>query len=230
MAEAEIREGISVKGSTKERILHTAARLFSERGFDNVSLRDITTGADVNIAAVNYHFGSKVGLLTDVFDHYAAPVNTARLMLLDECDEKHGDAPPAVEDILWALLSPVFHAPASGNEGRYFRQMLGRMSSNSNPDVRRILFNTFDTVSGRFVDMMSRACPDLPKEELFWRLTCVYGAMMYAQADNGRIRTLAGDSFDSTNMDDALKYMIPFLTAGFTLPPGEKSGEKPSAG
>ena len=46
--------------------------------------------------------------------------------------------------------------------------------------------------------------------------------MMYAQADNGRIRTLAGDSFDSTNMDDALKYMIPFLTAGFTQPPGSK--------
>ncbi|MFT5489425.1 MAG: AcrR family transcriptional regulator [Paracoccaceae bacterium] len=224
MAEADIRADRSVTGSTKERILHTAARLFSERGFDNVSLRDITTGADVNIAAVNYHFGSKVGLLTDVFDHYAAPVNAARLVLLDECDRKHGDGTPAVEDILWALLSPVFHAPASGDEGRYFRQMLGRMSSNSNPDVRRILFNTFDTVSGRFVDMMSRACPDLPKEELFWRLTCVYGAMMYAQADNGRIRTLAGDSFDSTNMDDALKYMIPFLTAGFTLPPGTKPG------
>ena len=51
MAEAEIREDRSVSGSTKERILHTAARLFSERGFDNVSLRDITTGADVNIAA-----------------------------------------------------------------------------------------------------------------------------------------------------------------------------------
>ena len=222
MADAGIHEEFSVTGSTKERILRTAARLFSERGFDNVSLRDITTIADVNIAAVNYHFGSKIGLVAYVFDHYAAPVNAARLKLLDECDQKCGDAPPAVEDILWALLSPVFHAPANGDEGRHFRQMLGRMSSNSNPDVRSILFNTFDIVSARFVDMMSRACPGLPKEELFWRLTCVYGAMMYAQADNGRIRTLSGNSFDSTNMDDALKYMIPFLTAGFTLPPGGK--------
>jgi len=222
MAETDIRSDGSVSGSTKERIRHTAARMFSEHGFDNVSLRDITTGATVNIAAVNYHFGSKVGLLTDVFAEYAAPVNVARLKLLDECEEKAGDGPPAVADILWALLSPAFHAPDSGIEGRYFRQMLGRMSSSSNPDVRRILFNTFDVVSSRFVDLMSRACPDLPREELFWRLTCVYGAMMYAQADNGRIRTLAGDSFDSTNMDDALKYMIPFLTAGFTQPPGSK--------
>jgi AcrR family transcriptional regulator len=222
MADAGIHEDFSVTGSTKERILRTAACLFSERGFDNVSLRDITTIADVNIAAVNYHFGSKIGLVAYVFDHYAAPVNAARLKLLDECDQKCGDALPAVEDILWALLSPVFHAPANGDEGRHFRQMLGRMSSNSNPDVRSILFNTFDIVSARFVDMMSRACPGLPKEELFWRLTCVYGAMMYAQADNGRIRTLSGNSFDSTNMDDALKYMIPFLTAGFTLPPGGK--------
>ena len=224
MAATDIRsdESVSVSVSTKERIRHTAARMFSEHGFDNVSLRDITTGAGVNIAAVNYHFGSKVGLLTDVFAEYAAPVNVARLKLLDECERKVRDGAPAVADILWALLSPAFHAPDSGTEGRYFRQMLGRMSSSSNPDVRRILFNTFDVVSSRFVDLMSRACPDLPREELFWRLTCVYGAMMYAQADNGRIRTLAGDSFDSTNMDDALKYMIPFLTAGFTQPPGSK--------
>ena len=216
----------TASGSTRERILHTAARLFSEGGFDNISLRDITTDADVNIAAVNYHFGSKVGLLNVVFEHYATPVNAARMELLDECDRRRGDNPPAVEDILWALLSPAFHAPASGDEGRYFRRMLGRMSSSANPDVRRILFSTFDTVAARFVDMMARACPDLPKEELFWRLTCVYGSMMYAQADNGRIRTLAGDSFDSTKMDDALKYMIPFLTAGFTLPPSTKSGSR----
>jgi AcrR family transcriptional regulator len=222
MTEAALRDESFVTGSTKNRIRQTAARMFSERGFDNVSLRDITTGAGVNIAAVNYHFGSKVGLLTDVFERYATPVNKARLELLDECERKSGDSPPGVSDILWALLSPAFHAPDSGTEGRYFHQMLGRMSSSSNPDVRRILFNTFDVVASRFVDMMSRACPDLSREELFWRLTCVYGAMMYAQADNGRIRTLAGESFDSTNMDDALKYMIPFLTAGFTLPPGAK--------
>lgn len=226
MAEAALNVDPQVAGSTKERILHTAARLFSERGFQNVSLRDITTAAHVNIAAVNYHFGSKVGLLADVFEEYAAPVNSARLKLLDECAAKAGDGRPDVSDILWALLSPAFHAPDSGIEGQYFRRMLGRMSSSSNPDVRRILFETFDAVSTRFVDMMSRACPDLPREELFWRLTCVYGAMMYAQADNGRIRTLAGDSFNSTNMDDALKYMIPFLAAGFTLPPGTTSGTK----
>ena len=222
MTESEMRVEGSVSGSTKERILHTAARMFSEHGFDNVSLRDITTGAEVNIAAVNYHFGSKVGLLTAVFGEYAAPVNAARLQLLDDCERRNGDRAPGVSEILWALLSPAFHAPDSGTEGLYFHRMLGRMSSSSNPDVRRILFDTFDTVATRFVDMMSRACPDLPREELFWRLTCVYGAIMYAQADNGRIRTLAGNSFDSTNMDDALKYMIPFLTAGFTLPPGAK--------
>lgn len=227
MPEADILEDTSAGGSTRERILHTAARLFSERGFDSVSLRDITTDADVNVAAVNYHFGSKVGLLKVVFDHYATPVNAARMKLLDECDRKRGDSPPAVEDILWALLSPAFHAPASGDEGRYFRRMLGRMSSSANPDVRHILFSTFDTVATRFVDMMASACPDLPREELFWRLTCVYGAMMFAQADNGRILTLAGNSFDSTKMDDALKYMIPFLTAGFTLPPGAKAGKTP---
>lgn len=206
------------EGSTKDRIVRSAARMFSERGFDNVSLRDITADAGANIAAVNYHFGSKIGLLSVVFDHYAAPVNAARLKLLDEVERKSADNRPDVSDILWALFSPAFHAPETGEQGQYFRKMLGRMSSSPNPDVRKILFTTFDKVSTQFVDLMTRACPDLSREELFWRLTCVYGSMMYAQADNGRIQTLAGDTFDSGNMDDALKYMIPFLTAGFTQP------------
>jgi AcrR family transcriptional regulator len=222
MSEAELSVDLSLSGSTKERILHTAARLFSERGFDNVSLRDITTAAGANIAAVNYHFGSKVSLLTEVFEEYAAPVNIARMKLLDECAHRETNDAPKVAEVLWALIYPAFHAPDGGVKGEYFRRMLGRLSASSNPDVRRILFNTFDNVSKIFVELMSRACPDLPHEELFWRLSCIYGAMMYAQADNGRIRTLAGGSFDSTNMDDALKYIIPFLTAGFTQPPGVK--------
>ena len=212
------------EGSTKDRIVRSAARMFSGRGFDTVSLRDITADAGANIAAVNYHFGSKIGLLSVVFDQYAAPVNAARLRLLNEVDRNSGDKNPDVSDILWALFSPAFHAPETGEQGQYFRKMLGRMSSSPNPEVRSILFKTFDDVSRRFVDMMSCACPDLSREELFWRLTCVYGSMMYAQADNGRIRTLAGDAFDSGNMDDALKYMIPFLTAGFTQPPTPATG------
>ena len=51
---------------TKEKILDAAERLFAEHGFASTSMRDITTEADVNLAAVNYHFGSKLALLQAV--------------------------------------------------------------------------------------------------------------------------------------------------------------------
>jgi len=49
--------------STRQRILVVAERLFAERGIGFVSVRDITTEARANTAAINYHFGSKDGLL-----------------------------------------------------------------------------------------------------------------------------------------------------------------------
>ena len=68
--------------STPERILQAAEQLFSERGIDAVSLREITQAADVNIAAVHYHFGSKAAVLDKIFERRARPIAEARLRLL----------------------------------------------------------------------------------------------------------------------------------------------------
>lgn len=206
-------------GSTKQRIIDVAARLFAERGFENVSLRDITQAADANIAAVNYHFGSKVGLLAQVFDYHAEPINRRRVELLDAYAERRNTEPPDIALLLEALLAPTLQASGAGPGGAYFRKMMGQMSSSPNPDVRRILFGTFDHIAERFSALLEEACPDLPREEFFWRLTCFYGAMMYAQANNGRIRSLAGGDFASDDMGDALRYMIPFLAAGMRQAP-----------
>lgn len=206
-------------GSTKQRIIDVAARLFAERGFENVSLRDITQAAGANIAAVNYHFGSKVGLLAQVFDHHAEPINRRRAELLDRYAERCKTDPPDIAMLLEALLAPTLQAAETSEGGEYFRMMMGQMSSSPNPDVRRILFGTFDHIAERFTGLLEEACPDLSREEFFWRLTCFYGAMMYAQADNGRISSLAGSDFDSGDMNDALRYMIPFLAAGMKQKP-----------
>lgn len=209
----------SGRQSTKDRILHTSARLFAERGFENVTLRDITQAADANIAAVNYHFGSKVGLLARVFEHYAEPINRQRMALLDAYEARSASELPDVGALMNALLEPTFRACETEPSGRYFQMMLGQMSSSPNPDVRQILFDAFDHVAERFTGLLETACPDLSREEFFWRLTCFYGAMMYAQANNGRIASLSGGKFDSGDFVKGLDYIVPFLTAGMDRAP-----------
>src|SRR5208282_530434 len=113
---------------TKDRILDTAERLFSEQGYAATSLRGIIAAAGVNLAAVHYHFHSKEALLEAVILRRALPANQERLALLDRCEEEAGDGPPALEEIIEAFVAPTFRMaldPAAG--GMVFMRLLGRL-------------------------------------------------------------------------------------------------------
>src|SRR5271157_2010543 len=90
------------RADTKTRILDAAEKLFGEKGFDATSLRDITTEADVNLAAVNYHFQSKESLIEAAILRGAAPVNDRRLAMLEAAGPK-----ASVEQIVEAFVGPV---------------------------------------------------------------------------------------------------------------------------
>src|SRR6056297_1114628 len=77
-----------VTHETRERILDAAEFLFGERGFESVSLRDITGRAGANVAAVNYHFGSKEKLVDAVVVRHAVPINDGRMRLLLEAEDR----------------------------------------------------------------------------------------------------------------------------------------------
>src|SRR4029079_13990117 len=102
--------------------------LFGEKGFDGTSLRDITAEAQVNLAAVNYHFQSKESLTDAVIERRFAPVNRGRMEMLDAAGPN-----PTVEQVVEAFLSPLFMVdilPAV--------PLIGRVLSNPNQFVERV--------------------------------------------------------------------------------------------
>ena len=112
--------------TTRARILLSAEALFAERGFEVVSLREITGAAGVNVAAVNYHFGSKDKLIDAVVIRHLSPVNEERLRQLDKLEERYSQAPIPVEEILKAFLSPVLDHIASGEMSEdLFKKFMG---------------------------------------------------------------------------------------------------------
>src|SRR5712692_10160930 len=113
---------------TKDRILDAAEKLFGTDGFEATSLRDITTNAQVNLAAVNYHFQSKDSLIESVIARRIEPVNRKRLEMLDAAGEN-----PSVEEILRAFLSPLLDL-----ELDCVRPLMGRILSNPTQFVERV--------------------------------------------------------------------------------------------
>ena len=112
--------------ATKRRILDAAETLFMEHGFEATSLRAITTAAEVNLAAANYHFGSKEELFQAVLTRRLDPMNEARLELLTRFE--HASAPRAVpcEKILAALFIPALELARDRDRGgENFLRLLG---------------------------------------------------------------------------------------------------------
>ena len=103
---------------TKTRILDVAEELFGEQGLDRVSIRDITKKAQVNLAAIYYHFGSKEDLIAAVFERRVVPVNEARLAALDAVEKAAGKKAPKLEDILEAFIRPTVQCSLKATQRR----------------------------------------------------------------------------------------------------------------
>src|SRR5512146_3288335 len=93
------------QAATKAAVFGAAERLFALHGFQNVSVRDITAEAGVNLASVNYHFGSKDALLFEIFRRRTSELNRERARMLHEAGARH-NGKPSVRDILEAYFAP----------------------------------------------------------------------------------------------------------------------------
>src|SRR5258708_4104116 len=111
--------------TTKDRILNTAERLFARDGFEATSLRAITAEADVNLAAVNYHFQSKEALVEAVIGRRMGPVTARRLAMLDAYEASAGDAPLSIEKVMDAFFRPVVEMV--GGNAHEFVPLIGRL-------------------------------------------------------------------------------------------------------
>lgn len=166
---------------TKQRILETAEVLFAANGYAGTSLRDITQKAGVNVAAVNYHFGSKESLLAALLDRVIFPINKERIELLDEL-EAAGD--PSAEEILEAFLLPDLHGLET-LRGRdpALPQFVSRMYSEGSNLMHDVIGGQFAELGQRFGSAFARALPELEQTEIAFRLSCVVGIVVYMFAE-----------------------------------------------
>src|SRR5207247_7907547 len=149
------------KRDTTSRILDVAEELFGEQGLDRVSIRDITRKAKVNLAAINYHFGSKEDLIAAVFERRVVPVNEARLAALDRVEKSAGRRIPKLEAILEAFIRPALQSSLKASKGgTAFSNLFGRCLSEPSPEVLVLLKRQFELLVQRMDSPLKDAHPD----------------------------------------------------------------------
>jgi AcrR family transcriptional regulator len=192
---------------TATRILDASEWLFAEHGFDGTSMRMITTRAAVNLASVNYHFGSKEVLFQEVFRRRLAALNQQRLDALDRMSAEAGTALKPSQ-VLEGFFGPIMEMAADTEHGGHtFMRLLGRTYTEPAEFIRTFMAVEYAEVVERYTAALYAALPDVPKAEIVWRLHFMMGAVSYAISGIDALALVTG------RFDDDPAQLKPRLTA-----------------
>lgn len=206
------------QSDTVERILDTAEQLFAERGFAETSLRQITSKAKVNLAAVNYHFGSKKALIQAVFSRFLTPFCEHLEKELDEHIEDESSL--TLEDLLSLLIKQILSAqPRHDNDLSVFMRLLGLAFSQSQGHLRRYLEVSYGRIFRRYMLLLHNVAPSIPPIELFWRIHFMIGTAAFSMSGIQALQAMAESDYQvRVSIAQVMQMMVPFLAAGLRAP------------
>lgn len=217
--------------ATKTRILAATEKLFVIHGFDATSLRAITTEAGVNLAAVNYHFGSKEELFALVLTNRLDSLNLERVRLLDALEAKGFDAEHTVEQLIATMFLPALQLARNPERGGDdFLKFLGRAYADPSPFVRELLADRYAAQDTRFVQAFAKALPELAAQDLSMRLHFMLDAISSTLASEDArklMSALAATSKDAVEEDAAvLAHLGPFLAGSLRAKVNQSSQQR----
>ncbi len=194
---------------TKDRILDAAENLFSDKGFSATSLRSITTLAGANLAAVNYHFGSKDALIQAVFRRILTPLNNDRLQRLDALEARVQE--PSVDEVLTAFLTPVATLWSESKRGPVLVRLFAKTFAEPSTNIRDLVFSEFEGIAARYIPALARAVPHLSRREVMTRLHFLIGSMTHTVTNWDMLAGAPG-------ADELIEQMVTYGAAGFRAP------------
>src|ERR1700746_3056809 len=192
---------------TRTAILAAAERLYAERGFSDVTLRDIVAEANVNLAAVNYHFGSKDELIAELFVTRSLALNRERLRELRAAEDRGGGR-AELSEILGALIGPSLRGCLGPERKRSTAaRFMIRASIESVPPIRRIRNREIDHLR-KFVAAMRRALPDRAEVELYWGLHFALAMAQQTVRDSERLTKLSDSQCDLDDVEAVIERVV----------------------
>lgn len=214
--------------------MDAAERLFGLQGFPCTSLRQITDEAGVNLAAVNYHFGSKEDLYKGVLIRRLRPVNEERIKLLTHAEQLAGEQPVPIRSILETFIQPLLrHALGdSAGGGVSHLRLISRDLTDPQPFMMAEMAKEFDPLVERYTRVLTQTLPNIPLPELFWRMQFTIGGMIYAAAHQNDFERISCGLCRGDDLDGCLRRLIDFCAAGLEAPlstSGESSARQPES-
>lgn len=203
------------ESGSKRKLLEAAEELFADKGFEAVSVRDITQLAKTNVASVNYHFGSRDGLLSLVMMRYMLPVNEERLARLEALERKWSGKAAPLEEIIDALVRPLVGQVKKSELGeRLFYQLIGRIFMQQADGLPASVEEQLRRVMDRFIRAFSKALPTVDSEDLIWRMHFMVGGMIHLLTHQDMLHRFTRGASGVPTMEVTLSRFVRYSAAG----------------
>lgn len=201
---------------SKQRILEAAEVLFAERGFEAVSIREITGACDANVAAINYHFGGRDKLVSEIMLRYIRPINEERLARLETAKLNRHGKPVPLEEIIDAFVRPLItRIKKSDLSERLFQKLCARVFSEHSESLPENVEVHFQPVIERFTKAFAAALPDTDPQELIWRMHFMVGGMLHMMSHQDLLSRMTHGLSGAPSIETTLSRFIRFAAAGF---------------
>lgn len=195
----------------RENILDAAEVDFSQRGYAGTSLKEVAASCGVTQALITYYFGTKQQLFEQVFLRRATLVSSERVRLLEELN--NASKKIDVRGIVRAFLMPLVTLRDSEG-GRAFIRFQARLHTEP-PEISYALRSAaYGDSTDAYVDALRAVLPGLPVKDLYWRVTMMIGAYLYAFSDTHRLDVLAKGACDPSDETETLEQLTSFIVGG----------------
>jgi AcrR family transcriptional regulator len=199
----------------KQRLLAAAEQLFAEKGFESVAVRDVTQLAKANVAAVNYHFGSRDGLVALVIARHLAPLNQERLEWLDVLERKAPGKVVPIEEIIHALIRPLVGMVGKTELSEaLFCKLVGRILALPEDALSVVTMGQMKVLNNRFIRAIGKVLPTVSQDDLQWRMHFLVGSLVHLLTHQELLRSLSNGGSGSPTLEVVLGRFVRFAAAG----------------
>ncbi|MGD9922402.1 MAG: TetR/AcrR family transcriptional regulator [Pseudorhodoplanes sp.] len=214
---------------TPLRIMESAMRLFAQSGLDAVSVREIALDANVNGAAINYHFGTKEQLIREIFRRLFGRVNELRTKALDDYETGAVVDPPEAEPIIRAFIEPLVQVSFDEESGGiYLVPLLFHAFGVRRDFIDKSIYDQVDDIFVRFAEALQRAFPRCGREEVFWRLDFAIGACQHILLDrqrSHRLKRLSGGLCNTADPQMIIEQLVASVIGCMSAPAKSRPAE-----
>jgi len=203
---------------TRERLLSEAESRFAEKGYEAVSVREITTAAECNLAAVNYHFGSKKNLYLEVFrERWIPRARRIHAAFRESLNAEEGSSPA---DVVEALARAFLEGPLTDEERSRHHQLIAREMAKPSGAfellAREAMQPFFMEVAG-LLHQDGFGSPPVPKEDLFLDILSMMAIVLYYNFARNAVTRMTGKPYDEAFRKRLVEHIIRYSLNGMGL-------------